>query len=163
MARYNSGVGTGEGDDAVISFVFDEHENVAEWVKARLPMIRNGFGPCAAIGIIRNGLAIAGVVYHEYRGWDMQLSMAADSPYWCSRRTLNILLGYPFNQLHVARITACTAKGNKRLRSLVERLGFVLEGTHPRGFDGRETLLTYGLQREQAYKWIAHEKLRLAA
>ena len=112
MARYNSGVGTGEGDDAVISFVFDEHENVAEWVKARLPMIRNGFGPCAAIGIMRNGLAIAGVVYHEYRGWDMQLSMAADSPYWCSRRTLNILLGYPFNQLHVARITACTAQGN---------------------------------------------------
>lgn len=137
-----------------MTFVFGHDQFVAAWVQQRLAGIENGFGQYSAIGIENCGELIAGVVYHDYRRFSIQISMAAETPKWCSRRTLNILLGYPFNQCGVERITACTAKNNKRLRSMVERLGFKLEGTIRRGFDGKHDLLVYGLLKEDAAKWI---------
>lgn len=142
----------------MIDLLYGYDRDVANWVQVRLPEIRNGFGACTAIGVTLDGAVIAGVVYHEYRGHMMQLSIAADSQKWATRKTLRHLLGYPFLQCHVARITACVAKGNKRSRSLVERLGFKLEGTIRRGFDGQKDLLVYGMLREEANKWIAHER-----
>lgn len=148
-----------------MNFVFGQDQAVANWVQQRLAGIYNGFGQYTAIGLEEGGSLIAGVVYHDYRRFSIQISMASDTPRWCSRKTLRILLGYPFLQLNVARITACTAKNNNRLRSLVTRLGFKLEGTIRRGFDGNHDLLVYGLLKEEAAKWINREvKLeRLAA
>lgn len=137
-----------------MGFVFGQDQVVAAWVESRLKGISNGFGQYSAIGIEEGGKLIAGVVYHDYRRFNIQLSMAGESPHWCSRRTLKILLGYPFNQLMVERITACTAKNNKRLRSMVTRLGFKLEGTFRRGFDGNKDMVVYGMLREEAARWI---------
>lgn len=144
----------------MIELVYRNDATVTAWVCAKSPdpLVRiHGFGPCSAIGVADDGALIAGVVYHEYRGHSIQLSMASDSPRWCTRRTLKHLLGYPFSQLHVARITACTAKSNSRLRSLVSRLGFRLEGNVRRGLDGQHDLLIYGLLREEAERWIADD------
>lgn len=146
-----------------ISLLCGSDPLVAKWVQDKLPEIRNGFGLCSAIGVLENNQPIAGVVYHDYRGHSIQLSMASTSPRWCTRTTLRHLLGYPFLQLGVARITACTAKGNKQLRSLVERLGFQLEGRLRRGFDGRRDMLIYGLLREEATRWIGQDTERKAA
>jgi RimJ/RimL family protein N-acetyltransferase len=140
----------------VIDLIYGQDQAVANWVQARLPEIRNGFGQYSAIGIIEDGRSIAGVVYHDYRRFSIQMSMASESPHWCSRRTLRALLGYPFLQLMVARITVCTAKHNKKLRSLVERLGFELEGKLRAGFDGQRDLLIYGLLRKDADRWITN-------
>ena len=138
----------------MIYLIYGQDQAVANWVQSRLPEIRNGFGEYTAIGVTEDGAPIAGVVYHHYIGFDMQLSMAADSPRWCSRRTLRALLGYPFYQLKVARITACTGKHNKRMRSMAERLGFRLEGCVRRGFDGTRDVLVYGMLRSEAERWI---------
>lgn len=137
-----------------MNFVFGQDHVVANWVKQRLDGIVNGFGLCTAIGIEENNQLIAGVVYHDYRRFSIQISMASETPRWCSRRTLSVLLGYPFHRCKVERITSCTAKNNRRLRSLVTRLGFKLEGTIRRGFDGRHDLLIYGLLKDEAAKWI---------
>ena len=145
----------------MIDIVLHRDAEVTAWVRERSPdpLVREfGFGLCSAIGVAQDGELIAGVVYHEYRGHSIQLSMASESPRWCTRRTLNVLLGYPFKQLHVKRITACTAKGNERLRSLVARLGFRLEGTIRCGLDGQQDLLIYGLLRDEAENWITDEK-----
>ena len=139
----------------MIQLIYGQDQAVANWVQARLPEIRNGFGAYSAIGVMDDDTSIAGVVYHDYRRHDIQLSMAADSPSWCNRRTLRALLGYPFNQLMVARITACTGKHNKRLRSMVERLGFQLEGRIRKGFDGTRDMLVYGMIRAEAERWIS--------
>ena len=144
----------------MIHLIYGRDQDVANWVQARLPEIRNGFGQYAAIGVSDDARPIAGVVYHDYRGYDMQLSMASESAHWCSRRTLRALLGYPFNQLMVARITACTGKHNKKLRALVERLGFRLEGRLRRGFDGKRDILVYGMLREEADRWITVKENR---
>ena len=146
----------------MIEIVLHRDAEVTAWVRERSPdpLVReHGFGLCSAIGVAQGGELIAGVVYHEYRGHSIQLSMASSTPRWCTRRTLNALLGYPFKQLHVARITACTSDTNTALRSLVGRLGFRLEGTVRRGLDGQRDLLIFGLLREEAELWIAeHEK-----
>lgn len=147
----------------MIQLIYGQDQAVANWVQSRLPEIRNGFGQYAAIGLADDMRCIAGVVYHDYRGYDMQLSMASESPLWCNRRTLRALLGYPFNQLMVARITACTGKHNKRLRSMIERLGFQLEGRLRKGFDGTRDMLVYGMLRAEAEKWIGEHRERQPA
>lgn len=139
----------------MIGIVYGDDEQVAKWVQAKLPEIRNGFGVCVAVGIVDDSQPIAGIVYHDYRPEiSVQMSMASTRPQWCNRRTLRALLSYPFLQLQVARVTVYTGKHNKKLRSLVERLGFELEGRVRRGFDGQKDLLIYGLLREEAERWI---------
>ena len=140
----------------MIQLIYGQDQAVANWVQARLPEVQNGFGQYSAIGIMDGLEPIAGVVYHDYRRFSIQMSLASVSPHWCSRRTLRALLGYPFLQLMVARITVCTAKQNKKLRSLVERLGFQLEGRLRAGFDGQRDLLIYGLLRNEADRWITN-------
>lgn len=140
----------------VIQILYGQDEIVSKWVQAQLPEIRAGFGQCVAIGIVGDNHApLAGIVYHDYRPEiSVQISMASTSPTWCTRRTLRAALSYPFLQLKVARVTVYTGKSNKKLRSLVERLGFELEGRVRRGFDGQKDLLIYGLLREEAERWI---------
>ena len=141
----------------MIELVYRNADQVTAWVAVRSPdpLVReHGFGPCSAIGVKEGERLIAGVVYHEYRGHSIQLSMASERPTWCNRRTLKVLLGYPFKQLHVSRITACTADNNKKLGSLVERLGFKLEGCIRGGFDGTRDMLVYGMLMSEAERWI---------
>lgn len=153
-------------DAAAVNIVLHRDAEIIAWVRERSPdpLVREyGFGPCSAIGVSDGVKLVAGVVYHEYRGHSIQLSMASESPRWCTRRTLRALLGYPFKQLHVARITACTAKSNTALRSLVDRLSFRLEGTIRCGLDGKQDLLIYGLLREEAEQWITDHEKRTAS
>jgi len=85
--------------------------------------------------------------------------MASTTPRWCTRKTLYGLLGYPFIQLKVRRITICTEKRNKKLRKLVagvgskKGLGFKLEGNLRRGYPTDDCLI-YGMLKEEAIKWI---------
>lgn len=126
---------------------------VVHWVAQR---IRNSsFGPEAtAIGLEENGLIVCGVVYSQYSGTDIQMSIAAETPRWCTRGNLRAFFHYPFEQLGCVRVTVLTAKANKRTRKLVEGLGFTLEGVHPKGMpDGVQTALSYGMLREKC-KWL---------
>lgn len=123
---------------------------VTAWVQQRIPWA--SYERCTAIGVMDDDRVIAGVVYSNFRGCDIEMSAAADDPRWMSPTRLAFFFGYPFQQLEVLRVTAVTEKRNKRARKLVERLGFVLEGTHPKAIDGR-TACTYGMLREKC-KWI---------
>ena len=106
----------------------------------------------AALGAVRNGVLIGGVVYTNYRGCDIEMLAAAESPRWITRAHLDAFFGYPFRQLGCLRVTAIIEKRNKHARKFVERLGFYHEGTHPKAMDGR-TALTYGMLRKYC-RWI---------
>lgn len=149
----------------MITFEFNSAE-VIRWVAAQLDGA--AFGDAEGIGIYVDGVPAAGVVYHEYRcinrvPVDIRVSIVAVNKRWASRRSLSVLFGYPFNQLDVRRMTAIIAKSNRKSRSLAERLGFELEGTHPLAFDGKETALTYGITRNRAEKWIGQGHAETAA
>lgn len=126
---------------------------VVGWVSAR---IRDSSYSAEAqgIGLAENGTLVCGVVYSQYSGTDLQMSIAAETPRWCTRGNLRAFFHYPFVQLGCVRVTAITAKANKRTRKLLEGLGFTLEGVHPKAMpDGVQTALSYGMLREKC-RWL---------
>lgn len=126
---------------------------VIKWVSENISYC-TGFSPNAVgIGLEENGVLKCGVVYDNYSGEDIHMSIAAETPKWCSRGNLRMFFDYPFNQLNCARVTAMTAKGNKRTRRMCEGLGFTHEGTHKKAFSGGQTAISYGLIKEDC-KWI---------
>jgi RimJ/RimL family protein N-acetyltransferase len=134
-----------------VSIVLGQDAAVAGWVAARIPHV-TGFKDMAAIGIERAGELVGGVVYHEYRGNDIQMSTAADSRRWLTEGVLRALFVYPFVTLGCERVSAFTPKGSTSTRRFLERLGFVEEGNMRRGFVGDDCIL-YGMLKEEC-KWI---------
>lgn len=128
--------------------------DVAAWVAAHIPQMQDslGFGPCAAIGVLdAKGAPMGGVVFHNYQPTfrTIDLSGAAVSARWLTRRIVHDILAYPFEQLDCLRISSITAKRNHQARAVLEKLGFRREGGHRLGFGVYGDAISYGLlQRE---------------
>lgn len=102
-------------------------EIVGPWVCARGGGTwTNGRG--TAIGKLKDGKLIAGVLYEDWNGANIVEHIAAEGN-WACRRFLNVMFDYPFNQLGVRRITAPVAATNIKCINLVTRMGFTLECT----------------------------------
>lgn len=95
------------------------------------------------------GQFCAGVVFFEYRGHDVQMATATETPLAWRPSVLRALFSYAFIQLGCTRATAFTKKSNRRCRSFLEGLGFVLEGRIRRGHDGVKDALVYGLLADE--------------
>lgn len=124
---------------------------VADWVAGQIPHV-SSFKDMAAIGVERDGVLVGGVVYHEFRGNDVQMSCAATSRRWLKEGFLRALFAYPFAQLGCDRVSSFAPKGNTHTRRFLEKLGFKEEGNMRRGFVGDDCIL-YGMLREEC-KWI---------
>jgi len=95
---------------------------------------------------------VAGVVYNEYRGHSMHVSMASSTPRWATKRTLRELFSYPFVQLKVKRLTAYTGRSMTSVQAFLERLGFQFEGIARQGFEDDDCVI-YGMLRSEC-RWI---------
>lgn len=135
------------------SVLFGADSIVADFVAARIPHVNGSFGDHVALGVVRNGKLIGGVVYHNYRRCDICVSIAFDSPAWAFPATLRLLFAYPFRQLGCARITCLIARRNKASRRLCEGLGFRLEGVMRKGADGHQDACLYGLLEDEC-RWL---------
>jgi RimJ/RimL family protein N-acetyltransferase len=138
----------------MLRYVWDSPDIVSSFAANLIPHCRTrGFGHnIRALGVVdeRNRL-IAGIVYHNYDPGDeendaiIEISGAAITPRWLSRRTLQMMHAYPFTicgcQMVVQRIPA----DNERLFGILARLSYMLI-TVPRLFgrkrDGVLALLT---------------------
>lgn len=103
--------------------VFDD-ERVSQWVGERL---ETEFFKCRAIGYERRGELIAGVVYDEFNGANVNMHVAAEGVNWLTRNYLRVVFAYPFQQLKVKRVTAMVAASNKKALRFDLHLGFRLE------------------------------------
>ena len=138
--------------------VFGADSQVAEWAAAHLG---TSFGECAAIGICgEDGALIAGVVYNHLhcnpktgRPAMIEMSIASDSPKWCSRENLDALFGYPFRQLKVSRVQATVHRKNRHARRFVERLGFVYEGMGRRAWPTGGDAAVYSMLPHEC-RWL---------
>jgi RimJ/RimL family protein N-acetyltransferase len=130
------------------SILVGADEMVAAMVAARIPNI--SFGEYTALGVVRHGKLVGGVVYHNYVEHDIQVSIAVDGATFMPWRGL---FAYPFEQLGCSRITAMIGRKNKKSRKMCELLGFRLEGVHPKGLDGTQDAMSYGLLKEHC-RWI---------
>jgi RimJ/RimL family protein N-acetyltransferase len=132
--------------------VCDRQAELLEWAKRRMPLL-NIEGSAAAIGVEQNGVLLAVAAFDRYRGHDIEISFAADSPRWAQRGVIRGIFHYPFVQLGCVRLTTITAENNTRARRLDEGLGFVLEGVHPNGLAPGVAAVSYGMQRSEC-KWL---------
>lgn len=145
-----------EPSDRRLTIIGGERELVARWMLEKLPEVTELPGGYEAIGIARGGQLIGGCLYTDYRpcrgGGNVHIWGAGEVG-WMTRRTIRVVLGYPFEQLKCHRLTATAAKGNRKSRRLLEGLGFQIEGKIRRGFDTRQDMIVYGMLREEC-GWV---------
>jgi RimJ/RimL family protein N-acetyltransferase len=134
------------------SILIGADEMVAAWVSARLPEA-GGFEKYKALGVVRGGKIVGGVVYHHYIGHDIRASVAYENNGLASSGVVRALFAYPFLDLKCARISVMVSRKNKKSRKLIEGLGFKLEGVHPKGMDGINDAFSYGMLKEHC-RWI---------
>lgn len=129
---------------------------VALWMLERLPEVTDLPGGYEAIGVARGDELVGGCLYSDYRpatgGGSIQMWAAGHD--WLSRRVLRELLGYPFLQLGCHRVMALVGRKNKPSRTMVEKLGFRLEGVAREGFGPRRDAFVYAMLRHEAGRWI---------
>jgi RimJ/RimL family protein N-acetyltransferase len=82
-------------------------------------------GSAQAIGIVRGGDLIAGVLYYQYSCANIWAAVAAEpKSRWLNRTVLWALFDYPFRQLGVRRMTIAIDEDNLVSRRFCEGLGF---------------------------------------
>lgn len=141
-------------------------QEVVDWVASRTGEF-GSYGAAVGIGWEKDGSLIAGVVYNDFNGVNMQMHVASDGTgKWMTREYLRVCFDYPFNQAKVKRITGLVGEGNLEARKFDEHLGFVrettLRGAHPTG-----DLIVYVMWKDKC-RWLRNEnlyprRLRMAA
>jgi RimJ/RimL family protein N-acetyltransferase len=94
---------------------------------------------------------VAAVVWHTYDALlrNVEGSIAAAEPGWCSREFLRRAFRVPFEALECRRVTARANVTNVKSRRLLEGLGFQLEGLIRKlDVDGSDVLI-YGMLKEE--------------
>lgn len=82
----------------------------------------------AAIGLEKHGRLVAGVLFDNFNGANINMHVASDgSKNWMCREYLWFCFYYPFKQLGVKRITGLVAESNLAARRFDEHIGFELE------------------------------------
>ena len=127
---------------------------VARLVAQRIPHVagRGGFGACTALGVVRGGVLLGGVVFHNFSGATIEMSGAFDRADWIRPATLRRLFAYPFLQLNCRNLVTVTPRRNKRARKLDAFLGFRVVGVVADGF-GADDAVIYQMPRNQC-RWL---------
>lgn len=134
--------------------LFGQDEIVARWVAQHIPTMQDNlsFGPCTAIGVVdERDNPLAGVVFSNYRPEyrSIEISCAAVSSRWLTKRIASLLLAYPFAQLGVGRLSATTPRTSGTSASqFLRKFGFRQEGVIRRGL-GDDDALVWGLLSEE--------------
>lgn len=117
------------------------------------------YSPGFAVGIVREDALVAGVVYHDWRQkqGDISMTIAARSPRWASRGVIAWLLQYPFCELQCRRISTTVRSDNLHAMRFNERLGFRPEGRRLEFFEPGVDCIEYGIMRDEwacgPYRW----------
>ena len=145
----------------MVELLYGYDREVAAWVAEQLNVTK--YEPCTAIGIVKNGLLIGGVIYNNLiigsngKPVNMEMAIATVDKSWCLRHILQGLFGYPFNQLGLKRVQATTAKRNKKTRRFLDKLGFTLEGVGRQAWVHGGDCVVYSMLRWEC-KWIAEHR-----
>lgn len=133
----------------------ESKESLAAWVAHRVPKMTGAdYGDFTGLDFHKDGNRIAGMIFNNYTGFDVNIHIAADSPEWAKPGVLKKIADLIFNQWGCVRITTIAGRTNKKAIKLNSGLGFVLEGIQRRGLDGKEDALIFGMLKEEC-KWLA--------
>lgn len=137
-----------------LAFGLEDH--IGTYLSAHFPELMQAgeYKPHRAVGFVDDeGLLIGAVGLNWINPWDAELSIHLDKPACLSRAILRQLFSICFHEFKLVRLTCHVRKSNKRARKFVERLGWKIEGTKRKGFDGKRDAIVYGLIRDDC-RWI---------
>lgn len=124
---------------------------VARWVANELG-VGEWLHDVAAIGVMKDEVPVAGVVYYAYRWPAIEMACASTDARWLNKTFLGVFFGYPFVTLGCKRIVSLVDDDNFHARKFNEKLGFVQECTltdaHPNG-----DAVMYGMLKSHC-RWL---------
>ena len=113
--------------------------------------------PCVGAMVLSNGKPSGAVLFNNYRelpkGRTMEITAVCDDPGIVSRRLLREIFEYAFEKAGVSVLMAQCSRVNSRSRSILERLGFRLDGISRRAYDGSEDAMIYSMLPGEC-KWL---------
>ncbi len=137
-----------------------ENNLLCKWVEQRIPNAHFKNFTCMAFFDDTKGI-LAVVLYHNYRGTDIEVVFASDDKRWAQRDLLGMALRYPFT-IGCHRITALATKQNKKVRKLLTQIGFKQEGKLRRAAKDKGDYFIYGLLPDE-YRMGRKKQLKKAA
>lgn len=108
------------------SLLYGRDDLVARWVAGIIPGCGRGWSNAKAIGVLgAHRELIAGVIYHDWSPETgvIEVSSAAVTPKWATRRNLTQLFEYPFSQLRCRIVVARISENNNRACRLWRAFG----------------------------------------
>ena len=144
----------------MIEYCFDT-SIVGPWVCEKAGGIPRSDNP--SIGLIKDGVLIAGMYYDGYTGSSIAMHSRCDDPRHVTKTFYWMIFDYPFNQLKVKRVTGLVSTANLAAQRVNEKLGWKRETTLSDYFpDGNG--IVYVMRREDC-RWlrVAHEQHKIAA
>ena len=134
-----------------IDLLFGDTKRVTDWVSDKTGV--HDFGPePTAIGILQDGILIAGAVYHTFRSGNIDLTFAAQDDRWRTPKVLRALFYYPFVQAKCCRLTCIVPATDEVAQRVCIELGFVQEARCRQVF-GPIDGIVFGMLSEEC-QWI---------
>lgn len=102
------------------------HEASVAYVDERIGGGGRGFGLCKTMTVLEDGEPLGVVVFHNWNpeAEVIEISAAADSRHWLTRKTLNRIFSYAFDDCGCQMVVARIAETNTPLHSIFHRYGF---------------------------------------
>ena len=138
----------------MIKLLLNRDDYVSAWVQSKIPNIN--FRDTKAIGVLKDGKIVAGVVYHNLRDGQIEASIAVNHKGWANKSILYALFAYPFKQCNCHRILVTAKESNVESIRLAKKLGFKQEGRLRKMFPPEDALLLGMLKHE--CQWIKDNK-----
>ena len=121
-------------------FIYGHDAEVAEWAFSTFKIRPAHYE--MAIGILDEGTLVGAVMWHAYRGSDIELSY-----YGPNTMTLGIARAcarMAVDHFKVSRVTARTARSNKTMTRGIKKIGFEYEGIAHNAMGDKDAVM-YGL------------------
>ena len=120
--------------------IYGHDEKIAAWTQDTF-----GIRPYKydmAVGILAHGQLVGSVMWHAYRGHDIEVSYFG--PQTMTLGILRQCARIAVDHFGVSRVTARAVKSNKTMTKGVKKIGFEYEGICHNGY-GDEDAIMYGL------------------
>lgn len=136
-------------------------QTVVDWVAKQMKR-GDGYGLAQGLGMVKNGEIVAGVVYNEFNGVNINAHIAIKDKTVLTKKFLWMIFDYPFNQCKVKRISGFIEDENKAAIEFDKKLGFEYETRLKDAYINGD-ILVYVMRKEQC-KWlnlkgVYHERL----
>lgn len=142
--------------------VVEPKEVIAQFVSEQIKGVDSWWDPrnYSALGLVRSGQLIAGLIYTGYRKPDITVHIGAiPGRRWLTREFLYAMCDYPFNFLDCGRVTIPVKADNAECLRFVKHFGFTEEGRLRKAFPDGQDLVILGLLKNEC-RWLSEPYAR---